>query len=164
MKTLIELIQVIDKYFEKTPNVSSIQCFKPLIEQYTGQDWQEYVHYSSEHYARNFVVRKKAFEVLVLCWQPGQGSPIHNHATQGCVLKVLQGELQETRYSGEKAIKTRLQQHHASYIDNHIGLHKISNKSTKNATSLHIYAPGFFQCKKSDLLEDFTGKKVIQAI
>ncbi|CAM9323548.1 unnamed protein product [Discosporangium mesarthrocarpum] len=42
------------------------------------------------------------FDLLVLCWSPGAESPIHNHPGAGCWVKVLQGEICETRYRQER--------------------------------------------------------------
>ena len=52
-----------------------------------------HVRYCDERYARNLVCRTPAFELLVLCWKPGQASTIHDHA--GClnVTRVYSGEL-----------------------------------------------------------------------
>ena len=36
--------------------------------------------------------------MLILCWNPGKGSPIHDHDESACFLKVLDGELEETKY------------------------------------------------------------------
>ena len=101
-------------------------------------------------------IEMKNFEILVICWQPGQGSPIHNHAERGCVLRVLEGELQEVRYyADEREEKTILDINRSTYIDNSIGLHKIVNQSDENTVSLHIYSPGYFVPKTGDCMEDF---------
>ena len=36
--------------------------------------------------------------LLLLCWNEGKFSPIHDHPCDGCWLRVCQGEIQETRY------------------------------------------------------------------
>lgn len=38
------------------------------------------------------------FNLIVLAWTEGQGSPIHDHAGSHCVMKVLDGQLSETIY------------------------------------------------------------------
>jgi cysteine dioxygenase len=32
-------------------------------------------------------------------WTPGKASPVHDHADSHCLMKVLQGEIKETRYA-----------------------------------------------------------------
>ena len=41
---------------------------------------QSRVCFVAEGYARNLVCRTPSFELLVLCWRPGQESTIHDHA------------------------------------------------------------------------------------
>ncbi|MDX2306146.1 MAG: cysteine dioxygenase family protein [Microscillaceae bacterium] len=156
IQTLSELSREVAVLFQGEEKPTSIQLLTPLIKQYKGQDWQKYVCFSDDCYTRNYVYRDEDFEILVLCWQPGQGSPIHNHADRGCVLKVLGGELLETRYFSEENIReTSLQLNQITYIDNHIGLHKIENRSQVNTISLHIYSPGYFIPQIGDCVEDF---------
>jgi cysteine dioxygenase len=38
------------------------------------------------------------FNLIILCWGPGQGSPIHDHADAHCFMKMLDGELKEVRF------------------------------------------------------------------
>lgn len=35
---------------------------------------------------------------MILCWNEGQSSAIHDHADSHCFLKVLQGSLMEVKY------------------------------------------------------------------
>lgn len=134
---------------------ASIFQLRPALMAYQGIDWRPYVTYDSECYTRNYVVRKRTFEILVLCWQPGQGSPIHNHAHQGCLLKVLQGSLTETRFCQNQIKESQLSKGDISYIDDQIGLHQIKNNGRLVAISLHIYAPGYFIPKTGNCMEDF---------
>lgn len=41
---------------------------------------QAYCHFSQDFYTRNLILRTDDFELLVLCWEPGQITPIHNHS------------------------------------------------------------------------------------
>lgn len=42
------------------------------------------------------------FNLIALCWGKGQGAPVHDHAKSQCVMKMLQGSLEETRYAYPK--------------------------------------------------------------
>lgn len=49
--------------------------------------WRPFALFGADHYVRNCVLRTEAFELLVLCWAPGQESRIHDHATSSwCAL------------------------------------------------------------------------------
>src|SRR4051812_37433235 len=41
-----------------------------------------YILFDPRRYTRNLVYRCSRFELLSLCWEPGQMSAIHNHAGQ----------------------------------------------------------------------------------
>lgn len=61
-----------------------------------------FVRFADDHYTRNLIHRDSLFDIMVLCWKPGQGTPIHTHngqlgwafATEGVI------ECQEYRWSG----------------------------------------------------------------
>ena len=52
-----------------------------------------YVLWNSQRYARNLIYRDALFEVLALCWLPGQQTPIHTHNGQLGWVTIVQGEL-----------------------------------------------------------------------
>ena len=53
----------------------------------------------AKHYARHLVYidRKRRFVVMSGVWQPGQGTPVHDHGTWG-VMGIYKGELKVTNY------------------------------------------------------------------
>lgn len=63
-------------------------------------DWANYaLADSSRAYTRNLVDNCNGkSNLLILVWNPGKGSPIHDHANAHCVMKVLKGTLRETLY------------------------------------------------------------------
>jgi cysteine dioxygenase len=52
-----------------------------------------YLLWNGERYARNLIYRDAYFEVLALCWFPGQRTPIHSHNGQLGWVTVVQGDL-----------------------------------------------------------------------
>jgi predicted metal-dependent enzyme (double-stranded beta helix superfamily) len=155
MKTLQELASAIANYFEKQ-KLDSILALEPILASYQGEDWQDYITLNDDCYTRNYVFRSADFEVIVLCWQFEQGSPIHNHAHRGCLLRVLAGTLSEERFleTGEQTSQN-YSPGSITYIDNSIGLHRIRNNFSQTAISLHIYSPGFFVPQMASSLAEF---------
>jgi hypothetical protein len=49
------------------------------------QDWEAYAHFdASRHYTRNLIATDHvSYTLLLLCWNPGQESPIHDHPCDG---------------------------------------------------------------------------------
>jgi hypothetical protein len=62
--------------------------------------WKQYAHSDPmKNYTRNLIATDdETFTLLLLCWNPGKESPIHDHPCDGCWVRVCQGKIQETRY------------------------------------------------------------------
>ena len=67
------------------------------------RDLERYQQWSDERHTRTRFYQGERFEILVLCWKPGQWSPIHDHANSICTMYVLQGEAVTTMYRVEGA-------------------------------------------------------------
>lgn len=144
MQTLNELF---DKIMEQiNNNISIVKCMN-ILKEYQGTDWKEYIKFCKLKYQRNLVKKNDVIEMLILCWHTGQESKIHDHPENGCIVKVLQGELEEECYAKtDKEFKltsvNKLQENDVSYQKGETGLHNIKNNSTKiHAITLHIYSP-----------------------
>lgn len=56
-----------------------------------AESLRPYLHFVRRRYTRNLVYRDARMEVLLLCWDTGTASPIHDHGGQRCWLRVLSG-------------------------------------------------------------------------
>lgn len=74
-----------------------------LMDDYTSNEseWRKYaLNDNSRSYTRNLVDKGNGkANLLILVWNPGRGSLIHDHSNAHCVMKVLKGSLKETLYS-----------------------------------------------------------------
>jgi cysteine dioxygenase len=59
---------------------------------------EPHILFTEEKYARNLVYKCEHFECLVLCWKPGQRSPIHDHANSICTVYTVEGLLSADNY------------------------------------------------------------------
>jgi cysteine dioxygenase len=64
----------------------------------TPDELARYQNWSDERYTRTRFYGGERFEILVLCWNEGQTSPIHDHAQSICSMLVLEGEAETTLY------------------------------------------------------------------
>ena len=117
--------------------------YAKILEQYQGLEWQAFRTYPKLNYHRSLIHLDENFEIRMLEWAPKAKSRIHNHAPHGCLLKVLEGELEENIYNPQcDWIESRnLLGHEVSYLDDTIGYHSIRNNLDIPAVSLHIYSP-----------------------
>ena len=121
------------------------------------EDWTLYaLNDSSMHYTRNLIATDHANNtLLLLCWNPGRHSAIHDHPCDGCWMKVLQGQIQECRYRPEGDNQrlvctqdTTQTRNDILYIEDSIGFHKVGNPHpTETAYTLHLYSPLIQSCK-----------------
>ncbi|KAF0693944.1 hypothetical protein As57867_015086, partial [Aphanomyces stellatus] len=93
-----------------------------------------------------------SYALMVLCWNKGQYSPIHDHPCDGCWVRHIQGTLHEVRYRHTGTtldeISNAMITQGVSYMDDSLGLHKIGNPSREvDAITLHLYAPPYSKCK-----------------
>ena len=138
--TLTNLINNISGYLEKNKNLK--EAIHHLVN-YTTIDWHQYCTFPEEGYLRNKVYGSDVFEIFIICWAPNSLSKIHDHASNGCLMKILDGILEEEIYNYELVMMKHFihVKHDVKYIDNKIGLHKIHNNNDKSTVSIHIYSP-----------------------
>ncbi|GJN66955.1 cysteine dioxygenase [Purpureocillium lilacinum] len=143
-----------------------------LMTDYDSQpaEWSKYAFGdASRGYTRNLVDEGNGkSNLLVLVWSPGKGSPIHDHGNAHCLMKILRGDLTETRYAfpeeGEpegpmKVISEKTYKENAvAYMADELGLHRVSNKGSDFAVSLHLYTPPNVAKAGCHIFDEKTGK------
>lgn len=116
-----------------------------ILERYTGSDWKPYKFFSPNHYSRIVVRINDLLEMVVVCWEIDQGCPIHDHPENGCLVKILQGQVRESTYQLiDNPVMTNsrmLLLNSIAYQEGGLVGHEIFNNSGKRATSLHLYSP-----------------------
>jgi len=127
-------------------------------------DLELYHHFGTSSYGRNLVFSCDEFEIILMCWQPGQYSVAHDHNGSLCVMKCLVGELGEQRFQKhDQSIypigEYTLAQGSTAFITDEQGLHSIGNYSAQDACSLHCYFPPIHNTNIY-ALENGTTKKV----
>jgi len=60
--------------------------------------WRPRARFRDDKYARHLIHRSDLFSLILLCWKPGQGSPVHNHQGNLGWMRVLRGRIEETHY------------------------------------------------------------------
>jgi len=131
--------------------------------QITPQCMEPYLHFEKDFYTRNLIAKTPHFEMLLLCWEPGQQTMIHDHASQGCWMTVLEGVITSENFKYQEAhsfdgalekLSTQsFKIGQSYYIDDQVSLHLLKNpvKNNQRTASLHIYAKPFSQCTVYDL-------------
>ncbi len=124
--------------------------------QVAKEAFSKYFIFSKNCYMRNLIHRTDAFELLVICWEPGQQTPLHDHNSSAGWMLPLDGTISETRYRVQPDpephfVKVSSQPaREISYIDDFIGMHVLHNDSGQRAATLHVYTPPISECRYYD--------------
>ncbi|KKA30821.1 hypothetical protein TD95_005053 [Thielaviopsis punctulata] len=148
-----------------------LDALTDLMRQYDSKpnEWKEYfIGDESKGYTRNLVDEGNGkSNLLVLVWSPGKGSAIHDHGNAHCLMKILSGDLTETRYAfpeGEtsgpmQVLSEKVYKENAvAYMADELGVHRIMNNGTKFAVSLHLYTPPNVAKEGCNVFDQSTGK------
>jgi cysteine dioxygenase len=94
--TLVEVAESI-RNLTGVPSLTQIKEWFAAL-QLRQREYEPYRLFDDKKYARNLVVRSPFAELLVLCWRPGQRTPIHDHGGSVGVVMVCEGHLTETMF------------------------------------------------------------------
>ncbi|MGQ8335316.1 cysteine dioxygenase [Sunxiuqinia sp. A32] len=128
-----------------TAPLSAIQ-FVPVLEQIYSLDQQQVKRFLKNREHRHVLIDHELLKVVLIHWKPGTVSAIHGHPKGGCIFKILQGKLEELRFTpthSPKLLSTSSYKTGAmTYIDDRIGYHQVGNPYGISVISLHVYTPG----------------------
>ncbi len=104
-------------------------------------------------YSRQLIFKTDNVEIILMCWLPGQGTPIHNHGKSDAITLVLEGELSyTTHYENERSVTGTLLPGDIEHIP--VGIeHEVKNNTSDKLVTLHVYSPPL----EADLLPQTLG-------
>jgi cysteine dioxygenase len=107
-----------------------------------------YLGFKEGNYSRHRVMKNEFVEMLVLCWKPGQRTPIHDHNGSHGAVFVHEGILWETTFQYEVETGLNYQSHRELRTGGLTGseipdIHQLGNPdvSGRDLITIHIYAP-----------------------
>jgi cysteine dioxygenase len=130
--------------------VPSLPALNELIERTNiGEDEvQPYLGFKEGNYSRHRVMKNEFAEMLVLCWKPGQRTPIHDHNGSHGAVFVHEGVLWETTFAYDVETGLNYQSHRELRAGGLTGseipdIHQLGNPdvSGRDLITIHIYAP-----------------------
>jgi len=124
-----------------------------------------YLYFSGEHYTRNLIHQTPMFELIAICWEPGQRSAIHNHRGQRCWMAMAYGKVQVQNFrlvrqdaaTGfcelEPSTHFVIEVNTPQEVDPEEPIHQVVNASSfgSRAVTLHVYSRPFDTCEVYDL-------------
>ena len=115
------------------------------------EELHTYATWELNAYTRNCLARNEKFEIILLCWDSGAQTPIHDHGGKDCWVYQVQGCIDEIRFEKignhlTESNRINIQAGGLSFINDKMGYHAIHNNSGQKAMSLHIYASPIDSC------------------
>lgn len=111
-------------------------------------DLGEYVNFQKKCYTRNVVFMNEHIELVVICWEPGQASSIHDHGESLCLYLVTGGTMQEEVFDsvaeGETEPEPTLVRDWPRgdiTLAEGSTIHRLSNPTQGGLVTIHIYSP-----------------------
>lgn len=117
---------------------------------------QPYIHWNTKYYTRNCIARTEHYELILLCWEEDQNTPVHCHGGEECWVYVMNGKMQENHFQFENEVLTLestevLQKGDKSFMCDDLGFHQLTNVSEGRSMSLHLYMDPIDTCTKYDI-------------
>ena len=126
----------------------------------TLDDVRPFLCFSADHYVRNLMHAGPSYQALVLCWQSGQRSPIHDHRGSSCAVRVISGVATETIFATAAngmiyATGSRQLAAGDSCASQDADIHQMSNLQPDGVelVTLHIYSPPLFRMNMYSLVD-----------
>lgn len=139
LKTLCELRQA--------PELADLHALLNDVS-VTEEDLRPHRAFKNGTYARHRVFRNEFAELLILCWRPGQRTPIHDHNGSYGAVRVCEGVMWETLFALNDARELFYQSGREWKPGDVTGadvpdIHQLGNPevSGRNLVTLHLYAP-----------------------
>ena len=101
--------------------------------------------WNESKYTRNCLGRTENFELVLLCWNKGDLTPIHDHSGQKCWVYQVGGIVSEVRFEKDAAdnlqetSKLSLSPGKLTYMEDRMGYHMLKNETDGRAMTLHLY-------------------------
>ncbi len=143
---LKQMFEIFDRYRERIP----LDVLASVLERLdlSRDDLSGFSIFDANCYRRNRIYSGPAYEALLICWQPGQRSPIHDHEHSSCAFRILQGECTETVYVPSRAgasvvepVSHSVESRGFVCATQDADIHEVANLGTTNLQTLHVYSP-----------------------
>lgn len=147
-------ISTIKELIEQLNNANSNQ-FSEILNRVKipAANFESYSTWCDEDYTRNCISRTDAYEMILLCWEKGIKTAIHDHGGQDCWVYQVKGKIEEALYKDVDPLslkhpkKQQIGEGDITYMNDKMGYHSLENISDSRALTLHIYNSPIESCQ-----------------
>lgn len=138
LKDLISALQ------NKTDNTSYFEALSKI--QFGFKEIEHLCFWDHDNYSKISIENNRDFELVLICWENGQQSEIHNHDIDEAWTCILKGELTEDVY-GKIDNRTKIIENTSVLTQKDISsikkdsnkVHRLTNSYNGKSVSLHLY-------------------------
>ncbi len=145
METLQQLIQNLNREIREKGIDNALDLLNHFT-QYVGDDWQSHYRTDKHEFQYSVLHKDEHLKLVLIYWNAYSKSEKHGHMKGGGLMRVLSGEIVETRFhpeDQETAIGSfRYAEGDLSYIHDALAYHVVENREHQPAVSLHLYCVG----------------------
>ena len=104
------------------------------------------IGYADDGYQRNLIKKTEFYELVAICWTPGQDTPIHDHVGSDCAFLIAEGVSTETIYELNDeglAVPTEVRTYQVGEVcaAEEPDIHRVSNDTNGQLINVHVYTP-----------------------
>ena len=186
--TLEDLVEGLKKFEQHLITKDAVRGFLEATP-ISSEAVRPYAFFRDDFYTRNLIYRDNLFEVMTICWKPGQKTAVHTHNGQLGWMSIPQGQVAVHNYKylacnapenqnvvgidclggathielERSATETCAADGHVSTVDKLQTIHQIENTDPAQAgvISLHIYSLPIDSCIAFDLKEQHCYRRTL---
>ena len=147
---LRNIIQWLDS-LDRRPGLSELES-KLSSQEFEIGALRDCIGSTDDGYQRNVIKKNEHYELVAICWTPGQDTPIHDHTGSDCAFLIVSGVSTETVYeTNEEGLAYPVSDRR--YVPGEVcaadepDIHRVSNDETTNLINLHVYTPPLSEYK-----------------
>lgn len=156
--TMAQPIITIHDLVQELMRHRDLSAYPVILERYAvpSRDLEPYFRWNARHYTRTCIQRNDDFELLLICYEPGQRTSIHDFNSQTAWVHPIIGEVVEERFEQgpEGVLRSRGEFHlHPGEMDRFINgssIHRFTNRGPGRAVTLNLYAKPMSQWRVYD--------------
>lgn len=141
-------IRSIDELLRELLRHRAPEAYGPILARYDipTRDLEPYFRWNPRHYTRTCIHRNDDFELLVICYEPGQRTSIHDYDSQAAWIHPVLGDVVEEVYEpvSTGGLQLLSEKHLVPGADDSLSngraIHRFINPGPERAVTLNLYA------------------------
>lgn len=139
--SLAELVRVLDRELHPAGFTDAL-----LRASISPEELASFSQWNSRHYSRQCIHRTREYELMLICYEQGQSTSIHDYDSQMAWIKPVQGSVLEERFKANADGKLKLHGEktleigNLSYMAAKTCIHRHSNAGKGRSITLNLYS------------------------